>query len=76
MFDTDNPILEELADAEGFGSVMDMLEHATFDSIVPGICMDNSCKSIQECEPDATANWCEACEEKTVKSCLVIAGII
>lgn len=76
MFDTDNPLLKELAEAEGFDDVMVMLETATFDSIAPGICTDNSCRHTQDCEPDAIANWCEVCEENTVKSCLVIAGII
>tara|TARA_R100001086_G_scaffold241748_1_gene168890 strand:- start:357 stop:587 length:231 start_codon:yes stop_codon:yes gene_type:complete len=76
MFDTDNPLLKELAEAEGYDDVMVMLEAATFDSIAPGICTDNSCRGTQDCEPDATANWCEVCEQNTVKSCLVIAGII
>lgn len=68
--------LEALAEAEGYDEVIDMLESATFDSIVPAICTDDCCGLIQESEPDARANYCEECEQNTVKSCLVLAGII
>ncbi len=69
----DKKLLEELAEFEG-QEVMDMLEEATFDSVVPGICTE--CKGVQECEPDARANWCESCGKSTVRSCLDLAGII
>lgn len=69
----DNNLLEDLARAEGM-EVMDMIEMSVFDSVVPGICP--RCKGTQECEPDARANWCEECQDNTVRSCLDIAGMI
>lgn len=71
--EVDNILLEDLAKAEG-QDVMSMLEEATYDSIAPGIC--TGCKSTQECEPDARANYCHECGESLVRSCLDIAGII
>lgn len=69
----DTNLLEDLAAAEGV-DVMSMLEEATFDSVVPGICP--TCRGTQSCEPDARANYCEECGTYTVRSCLDIARII
>ena len=56
-------------------TVEEMLSKYATDSVVPGICM--KCDMvIDSCEPDAEENWCEECDEGTVKSILVIAGII
>jgi hypothetical protein len=56
-------------------SVEEMLEKATIDSVSPGICM--KCDGVVDSiEPDADAGFCEECEENTVKSVLVIAGLI
>lgn len=67
--------LELLADVEGYESVQEMLEEAT-DSVVPAICMNEDCDYTEGMEPDQDEGWCADCETNTVKSCLVLAGII
>ena len=67
--------LDELADMEGL-SVEDLLEEASCDSVCPGICVTQGCDYTTEVEPDCTSGWCEMCGKKTVKSALVLAGII
>ena len=74
--ETNKQLLEQLADDWGYEDVMDMLENNTLDSVVPGICTTSGCEYSCECEPDARENWCENCEAPTVKSCLVLAGVI
>lgn len=67
--------LKQLAELEGVEPEV-MLENAVMDSVVPGICMSPECDFIEQVEPDARRSWCPACEKNTVKSCLVIAGVI
>lgn len=68
--------LRKLAELEGFETVTELLEHACRDSISPGICMNDGCDYTSEYEPDQTEGWCEVCDTNTVKSALVLAGII
>lgn len=72
----DNELLQALADDGGYDDTTSLLEDAVFESVVPAICTDDNCGLIQESEPDARANYCEECGQNTVKSCLVIAGVI
>ena len=67
--------LNLLADIEGM-DVMEMLEEATYDSVAKGICMNEDCDYTTIVEPDCDTGWCESCETNSVKSCLMIAGII
>ncbi len=67
--------LQQLADDWGM-EVMDMLSQATFDSISPGICMNAGCDYSTDVEPDQDAGWCEICYEGSVKSALILAGVI
>ena len=55
---------------------MEMLQEATFDSVAKGICMNEGCDYTCEVEPDSDNGYCEICGTNTVKSCLMIAGII
>ncbi len=68
--------LERLAEIEGFGDVMEMLEDAVTDSVVPGICTNPDCDYSTSVEPDQAHGWCEECSEGTVKSVLLLAEII
>lgn len=65
----------QLARMEG-KELMEMLEGATFDGSSPGICMNEGCDYTAEVEPDQDSGFCERCNTNTVKSCLVLAGII
>ena len=68
--------LTQLAELEGYTDEMDMLQEASCDSVVPSICVNQGCDYTTGMEPDQDEGWCEECETNTVKSCLVLAGII
>lgn len=69
--------LEQLAEIEGYDSVENMLEEATFDSVTCGICTNEGCDATTSCiEPDGHGMFCENCKTNTIDSCLIIAGII
>ncbi len=76
MFNLSHPKLVTLAEAEGFGDTTDFLEAYAQGSIVPAICMTPDCDHTAELEPDQRAGFCEACGRASVKSGLVIAGMI
>jgi formamidopyrimidine-DNA glycosylase len=60
---------------DGSDDAMAMLEDAVHDSVCPGIC--RICETCyEEVEPDTTTYWCEQCQENSVTSCLVLAGLI
>jgi hypothetical protein len=67
--------LQALADIEGM-EIMEMLEAATYDSVAHSICMNPDCEYTTMMEPDQDRGWCEHCETNTVKSCLILAGLI
>jgi hypothetical protein len=75
-----HPKLLKLCKIHGFepneNGVMKMLEEASFDSVVQGICKNNNCDYSTDVEPDQTQGWCEECEAGTVVSPLIIAGLI
>jgi hypothetical protein len=60
---------------DGSDDPMDMLESAIGDHICPGICV--KCEgTFEDVEPDTTTYWCEHCQENSVTSCLILAGLI
>ncbi len=71
---TNEELLEILADDYGYPDSMSMLEDAVIDSVVPAICP--KCEYTTDMEPDQDEGYCELCENTTVKSCLILAGII
>lgn len=71
--------LQTLAEQEGYDTPQPLLEAVITDSVCPGICCnpdDPSCDYSTEVEPDQDKGWCEACDAGTVKSALVLAGLI
>lgn len=68
--------LERLLQIEGYDSVEQLAEAVVSDSVSPGICTNDGCDYTVEVEPDQTQGWCEACGTGTVKSALVLAGLI
>lgn len=72
---TDQQLLEELLDAEGMDEE-EMLENALFDGVSPGICKTPGCGYTTQVEPDSDSGWCEFCQDTTVVSGAVLAGII
>ena len=68
--------IKELVEQFGYENEEEMLIDSGFDSIVPGICMDENCDYTTDVEPDCEEGWCEICDTGTVKSCLVISNLI
>lgn len=68
--------LEQLIDIEGYASSEEFLKENVHDSVCPGICMNDGCDYTTIVEPDQDRGWCEACETNTVKSGIMLAGII
>jgi hypothetical protein len=68
--------LERLLQIEGYDTVEQLAEAVVLDSASPGICVNNGCDYTTEVEPDRDRGWCEACGTGTVKSALVLAGLI
>lgn len=65
-------LLHEAAGIYGFDTVHDMLAEAVFDSICPAICT-RGCGATEDLEPDG---YCECECGGTIKSVLLIAGIV
>ena len=66
--------LQQAADIEGFDSIDNMLESATFDSVCPAICTSRDCDYCEQLEPDGYGE-CPECGGK-LRSVLLLAGII
>jgi len=73
---TDEEKLNELTKLEGYDDPMDLLEENAIDSVCPGICVNDGCSYTTEVEPDSDSGWCENCGTNTVKSAMILAGII
>jgi hypothetical protein len=57
-------------------TVCEFIETYALDEVVPGICMNPGCDYTTDCEPDLRTGWCEECETRSVRSALVLAGIL
>jgi hypothetical protein len=68
--------LDMLVDDFGYDSLEELLAKGTFDSLSPAICMNVGCNYTTEYEPDQDKGWCGDCNTNTVKSALIIVGII
>lgn len=75
---TDNEKLATATELEGFTSYVDMCREAQIidDGSAPAICMNDECDNMADLETDATNGWCDNCETNTMKSVLVLAGLI
>ncbi|HEX4960624.1 MAG TPA: hypothetical protein VF173_07275 [Thermoanaerobaculia bacterium] len=67
--------LDELVSIWGL-SIPEFIESYALDSVVPGICMNPDCSSTAEVEPDQREGWCEECSTRSVRSGIVLAGLI
>ena len=67
--------LDELARDWGLTAHAFVEEYA-LDDVVPGICMNPDCDYTTEVEPDQREGWCEECETRSVRSGIVLAGLI
>lgn len=74
--DLSNPKLQTLAEYEGFEDVIEFLEVNAMDSVIPAICDNADCDAVAEMEPDQDRGFCDECGTQTMKSALVLAGVI
>ena len=72
---SDQEKLDLLCDIENMDE-MEMLERAISDGIAWGICTNPQCDYTTRVEPDSDIGWCEVCGTNTVKSCLILKGIM
>ena len=68
--------LATLCTIEGYDTPDQLLEAAALDSVSPAICMNEGCSYTCEMEPDQDRGWCEECQKQSMKSALVIMGVI
>lgn len=68
--------LEKLAEIEGYSDPMDMLEEYSTECVSPAICKNPDCDNTCEMEPDQDSGWCTECEDNTVVSAFVLAGLL
>lgn len=57
-------------------SINELLEEYGTDSVAPGICMNPRCGFTAEYEPDQREGWCEECDTPSVRSILILMGVI
>jgi len=67
--------LAQLASIWGM-SVEELLKQYNTDSLAPAICMNEECDYASELEPDCEDGYCEECQEKSMKSALVLGGFV
>lgn len=75
MSDQTEDKIKELVNQFG-GDEDELLQAAVMDSVCPSICMNDDCDYTTEYEPDSREGWCEVCDTGTVKSLLVLRGLI
>jgi hypothetical protein len=76
MSDLSQRKLQKLVEIEGFKDDLGLLEATVMDSVCPAICMNECCDHKAEMEPDQAQGWCEVCNANSMKSALVLAGLI
>jgi DNA-directed RNA polymerase subunit RPC12/RpoP len=68
--------LQQLLEIEGFATIEQLAEAILYDTVSPAICMNDGCSYTAEMEPDQDRGWCEECGTNSMKSALVLAGLI
>jgi len=65
-----------LTEIEGYDDPIELCEEVFNDGCCPGICMNEDCESTYSYEPDSTDGWCDECQTNTVKSLMILLGVI
>lgn len=68
--------LTKLLEIEGYDTLEELAQAVFSDSVSPAICMNDGCDYTAEMEPDQDRGWCEACGTNSMKSALILAGLI
>lgn len=68
--------LDALIKSEGYPSLTELLAAVITDSVCPAICMNDGCSYTCEMEGDQDRGYCEECHTNSMKSALVLAGVV
>lgn len=68
--------LQDIVESEGFQDKNDLMGRCVFDYSSPAICMNEGCDAVYDYEPDQDNGWCEECQTNSVKSALILMGVI
>ena len=68
--------LQKLLEIEGHDDSLAAAEAMVGDSVCPAICMNEGCDYTCEMEPDQDRGWCDECGTNSMKSGLVLMGLI
>ena len=68
--------LDTLIESEGYSSLTELLEAVITDSVCPAICMNDGCSFTCGIEGDQDRGYCEECHTNSMKSALVLAGVV
>jgi len=76
VFVLSHPKFKKLVELEGYDEDVELIADAVAESVCPAICMNDSCDHTAPIEPDQDRGWCENCGTNSMKSALVLAGMI
>ena len=68
--------LQKLLEIEGCTNITELLAACIRDSVNPAICTNDGCNYTAGMEPDQDRGFCEECRTNTMKSAMVLAGVI
>ena len=68
--------LQKLLEIEGYTNITDLLATCITDCVHPAICTNEGCNYTARMEPDQDRGFCEECRTNTMKSAMVLAGVI
>jgi hypothetical protein len=68
--------LQRLLEIEGYTNITELLAACITDTVNPAICTNEGCDYTAEMEPDQDRGFCEECRTNSMKSALVLAGVI
>jgi hypothetical protein len=66
--------LLKICEGWGFRDVPELIDRYLFKEACPAICL--TCGHIAEKRPDALAGWCAICDTDTMRSAMVLAGVL
>lgn len=74
---TNKEALTALCEIEGYEDWIDLANDSEAGIGMPNaICMNDGCEYTAEMEPDQSAGWCDECNTTTMKSVMVLGGVI
>jgi hypothetical protein len=71
-----NEKLKKLLEVGGFADDLAFMQAALSDAVCLAICMNSDCSYTEDLEPDQTRGWCPECQTNSMKSGLILAGVI